>query len=268
VRAGLLAAVAVLAAAVAAGCSASPDLSDVAQAASKTEGASTVSFSMSVKISGEGLYTMEGGIDFAHDSGRFKAPAPANFTVIWNGSTTWIKFPEGKSVYGAKKPWLKVVNDTRFGSLSQFALLDPVRLFGLLKQAGRFSPEGNEDVRGVATTKYTGQVDAEKFAQLVGPDDAGDAPEGVTFPVAAWVDDDGYIRRVSLAVPATGDEAAGTLSIDLYSFGEPVDTSPPPADQVEDLKIPTGGTPSTATLSTYTSTGPAVATAIHVNTGG
>jgi hypothetical protein len=255
-RAALLAALGV-AAVVAAGCSASADLSSVAKAANKTQSVRTVFFSMTFAATGDTDGSMDGGIDFGSNSGFYKVDSSdGGVRAIWNGSTLYVKAPDmGTST----KPWLRIEGDDVFSTLSQTALFDPQRQFDLLKQAGSFDKAGTESVRGVETTRYDGRVDTKKFIDtFFPPSDRPDASDisATSFPVSAWIDGDGYLRRVGFDIPDAGpDDPGGKLTVELYDFGKAVDASPPPADQVQDLKVPKMPSPDTFTTSGGSTTG-------------
>jgi hypothetical protein len=244
-------------AAVAVGCGASADLSSVAKAANKTEDVKTTAFTLTLAVSGEPEFVGEGATDLAAHNGRIilRQSDKLVYEAIWNGATVYLRSPDLPGAPADGKPWIKLSGSDGFGDFSQFPLLDPARQFALLRDAGHFEEAGNEDVRGVSTTRYEGTVNLKKFVEEFGPvsseDELPDDLSTTTFPVQAWIDGDGYLRRVALGLPSLGsDEPAGRMRIELYDFGAPVDATPPPADQVGEFNLPSY-TATQHTLNTY-----------------
>jgi hypothetical protein len=117
-----------------------------------------------------------------------------------------------------------------------------------LRGAGEVTDEGDEEVDGVATTKYTATIDLEEVMAEVPAaqrervqaqiDQLGtDLPE---LPVTAWVDDDGLPRRMELALdlPQLG---AMTMTVSWSDYGEPVSIEVPDAGEVTPAADVLGG---------------------------
>jgi len=58
-------------------------------------------------------------------------------------------------------------------------------------------------------------------------------------PVDVWIGNDGLVRRVQIGVsglhattPSTSGDLGGTMTMEFFDFGQPVDITVPPADQV------------------------------------
>jgi LppX_LprAFG lipoprotein len=235
----VIAALACVVGIVASGCGSGADLSGVAKAADKTAKVETLKFSIDVKQAGQPEVVGDGVLDLTSDSGALRMHGQGStFEVIWNGKTLYVKgLPYGD------KPWVRVPDSSDFAAFSKMPLFDPAKQFELLKKAGSFRSAGPDAVRGVATTRYKGAVDAKKFVdEFLGSSaaDSGiDAIPSGSFPVTAWIDDQSLLRRVSYDLPAMGTGSpAGQLTLELYDIGEPVNTTPPPSDQVGDLKLP------------------------------
>ena len=121
--------------------------------------------------------------------------------------------------------------------------LDPTQALAYLQGAGDFAAVGQEAVRGVETTHYTGTVDLRKAADNA-PDEQREQLEQLLessdlteLPAEAWIDGDGYLRKLTLDLSeATGAAgASATVAMELYGFGEDVDIDVPSDDEAMDL---------------------------------
>ena len=52
----------------------------------------------------------------------------------------------------------------------------------------------------------------------------------------AWIDGAGNLRRVVLDVPRAQPDPRVRMPLELYDFGTPMHGTPPPTDQVTDMK--------------------------------
>lgn len=234
-------------------------LTGVAGAATRTQDAGSAKFVVNVQqqagetgasltLSGH----VSGAIDFRTPAATMTysvSPGDMSGQMILDGTVWYVKMPALTGLAGGKQ-WLKL-DVTKSGGRGQQALavlklVDPARLFGLLGTAGTFTAAGHETVGGVETTHYTGSIDGAKFAAAIGaPHEARDH-EQATFSADAWVDGQGYLRRLAFALPTTAASPALKVTVDFSDFGTTVDVTPPPADQVADFdtlaKSRVGGT--------------------------
>ena len=115
----------------------------------------------------------------------------------------------------------------------------------LLRQlAGTPKAVGQEDVRGVPTTRYEATVDFTKTAPGADPavqkalkavgQAAVQQGGSAKVPVQVWLDGDGYLRKQSYRQGLPGG-GSSTTSIELYDFDEPVDVQVPAAGQTWDV---------------------------------
>ncbi len=95
----------------------------------------------------------------------------------------------------------------------------------LLESVTSATAVGNEEVRGVWTTKF--EIDRGKLVDALELELTG-TPAGEFV----WLDGDGLIRRYAVAGATGGGTASGTL--ELYDYGVQEQVEPPPADQVVD----------------------------------
>jgi len=110
---------------------------------------------------------------------------------------------------------------------------------------------GTEEIRGVATTHYSGVISLATLLTLSDPDKAAQIESDLSIqledhlgdaPLDVWIDADGIIRRVVLAtdfsdfggVGRYAEEAVGavTLTYEIYDVGEPIYIEYPPFDDI------------------------------------
>ena len=120
-------------------------------------------------------------------------------------------------------------NDLGLGMLGQS---DPARALAVPARSQATSSElGKEDVRGVATTHYKGIIDprealdqlsVRRSEQLEKQLDESGVGE---IPAEAWIDGDGYLRRLTVSLAVAGQTIASTT--EFFDFGEDVDIAGP-----------------------------------------
>lgn len=96
---------------------------------------------------------------------------------------------------------------------------------------------GNEDVRGVETTRYRAKVDGRKLLQQMPPSNKRYEPEEVWgerfIPVELWIDKESRVRRIRLAEHLNmDDEGSSVMTIEFFDYGVDVNVQPPPDDEV------------------------------------
>ena len=148
------------------------------------------------------------------------------------------------------KPWVRSDLSTFSQSYGSSSVgpgsSNPTEVLSYLKAAGTVTRLGDEQVRGVASTRYHALIDLAHFADSApaGQRDAarraGKLLERITgaktLPMDVWIGA-GRITRTatafSICVPQ--GRLQETLSIDLYDYGRQPVVSPPPASQVTDI---------------------------------
>lgn len=101
---------------------------------------------------------------------------------------------------------------------------------------------GQEDVRGVSTTRYRGKVDnSERVEQLreEGAEElASEIEEGPPLQIEVWIDADGLVRRMGYVKVEReeGDEKATTMDmrVDFFDFGVEPEIELPDSSEVFD----------------------------------
>jgi len=222
-------------------------LTGVARAATKTQDAGSAKFVVSIQQAGRAAAgasgQLSGAIDFRTTRATMTFSASAgrmSGQMILDGTIWYVKTPALTGLgLGAGKQWVEIdlASSGRNGQqfLAILRLFDPARLFALLGTAGTFTAVGHETVGGVDTTHYSGSVDVAKFAAAIGAPRGESDHAPATFAADAWVDGQGYLRRLVFAFPALAGSPAATATVDFSDFGTAVDATPPPADQVVDL---------------------------------
>jgi hypothetical protein len=201
------------------------------------------------------LFKSLGSIPGATIKGDVGNPDDWKLEAIQDGETAYIHFPLITKQLPAGKTWIKGdakdLSSADAGQLSQFGSVvgaDPRDVFGFLKAiSGPIETVGSEKIRGVETSHYRATVDTAKLENLVpaaqrqglgGLDQAAKQAGVAEVPVDIWIDAEGRVAKLSIDLDAKqpGSDAAikGSLVIEFYDYGEPLDVELPPADQVVD----------------------------------
>ena len=196
-------------------------------------------------------------------------PLPPGFSEPWemvaDGSTFYLRAPifELAGVDG----WLSMTPEdlgTSAGAMGfgGGAYDFTQTLEALRGAAGEPEVVGEEDVRGVATTRYRLDLDLAEaiasapeeqreqleaaFEQMGG---SADLAAGV-IPVEAWVDEDDLPRRIRMDMTSMlrtmgQGEGSVTMTMDFFDFGDDVAIEVPSADEVTSFREAMGGFGST-----------------------
>jgi hypothetical protein len=225
--------------------------------------------------------TTQGVYDFAAHKGQMDttmkmAGIPFKHTArtLITGSAVYMRMPEMPEMpgppdggpatpegFGPGKPWIKLEMSGELAGANMLGLgsgfgfgeggSDPTEALEFLPTASKADAVGEEEVRGVRTTRYAVTFDPSKQADQL-PKELRDQFEesGLAFPKPAdvWIDDQGRLRKiqyaVTLKIPAevtaevTASQMTTEITLELYDFGVKVDVTPPPASQVEVMDVP------------------------------
>jgi hypothetical protein len=185
---------------------------------------------------GVGAILGDGKVQIVTDGGDVYMQLGSLATLLGGSGQSWIKVPVGSDAASA------------VGA----PVGDGTEILKLLDQAGGVTTVGNEQVRGVDTTHYQGTLDLASALAEASADQRAKAeselgkvgidPSSATLPVDVWIGADGLVRRVKVGVEGlqtTGTTAAsstgspgGSVTIEFYDFGQPVNITVPSADQV------------------------------------
>ncbi len=249
---------ALLLAAVLAGCGSSKTAkdavapSDLAQAAAGASKIGTTRFSMELHTGAGGKnYAITGGgvMDVRHRRGRItldmsdlaaqlgQDPSGFRGEEILDGLVVYMRLPFLSRLVHA--PWVKLdlqkLGKATGIDLSQFTQFDPSQILAYLKTiSGGVKKVGTEQVRGVDTTHYHATADFDRYPDAFPPDRRDAVRRSIkkietltgakTFPMDVWIDSAHRVRRVHFAYPLKPSvgAAAGTsqpFSMTMEFFG-------------------------------------------------
>jgi hypothetical protein len=186
----------------------------------------------------------------------FGDPSAWQIEAVQDGDVVYMRFPAVSSELPAGKSWVRVAAGEKadlqgfdFSQLEDLAANDPRELLDVLRAAGgEIETVGTEDLRGTSTTHYRVTVNLAEYEKLVPasereePDSmAGDLLEqsGLEeLPVDIWLDGEGFVRKLGMSFsseqPGTTEMVDGSMTFELWDYGETVDIELPPAAQVVD----------------------------------
>jgi hypothetical protein len=232
----------------------------VAAAATKTAALSSfrASFDATVEVEGQSVRTTGDGVfDGKGKRGRITLSSSAQGTafemsMVMDWPVVFMRFPpELATRLPAGKPWVRFNMETLgktlgfdFQQLMQASQADPGQGLGYLRGITDLETVGEEEVRGVQTTHYSGVVDLRQAAEELPEaresiDRIADLTGIERVPTEVWIDEDGLVRRMRFLYDnmriGTGVVGDMTMVTELYDFGASADISLPPDDQVVDL---------------------------------
>jgi hypothetical protein len=212
----------------------------VALAAAVTNGEAGFHFDMTISASLGGKTV---GID---GSGSMSERQPLSGTMTLGvAGTTISEIVVAPYIYvqvpGSSNSWYRAA----FKNLSTEE--NPAQTLATLRAAGSVTRVGDDELAGVATTRYHAVVDLDRVAAAAPSATRSQEADYVSalsaltgssdLPIDVWIDGQNRVRRILLAINACTRE--GNLSesaqIDYSDFGPLPPVSAPPADQVTEL---------------------------------
>jgi hypothetical protein len=174
--------------------------------------------------------------------------------ILIDGTTTYVRIPFLEALTG-EAGWLSASAEDLGPAEDLLGLgagsTDPSQVLEALRGvADDVEVAGEDEVRGVPTTRYTATVDLAAAvaevpeAQRAQVEEQLEALDGDgTVPVEVWLDGDGLVRRMAmdLAGVVPGGTGTATMTMELFDYGEPVDIEIPSADEVTPLLDVLGG---------------------------
>jgi len=247
----LVGAVALLATGCGGGNGGSASSSEIAQAAKKT--AHSGSLEADFRISGQGLRGTGSGIFNTGKSrtGQLSMKLTASgreipVDTIVSGDVFYMRSPAFAQAVGRGKQWIKLdvgtISQQRGADLSGLLNAGPTPANALAYLEGTDGVEkvGAEAVGGVDSTHYRVSADLRRAVDRASGSARSSLQQLIErsgirrLPLDVWLDDNGYIRKVSYDEHA-GRQQAAHVSMELHDFGSPVSIKPPPSDSVVDL---------------------------------
>lgn len=197
---------------------------------------------------GEGLPSFQvpqqivfhGATDYRRHLGTIRYEVPGEFesVLVYDGDTTYVKWPDAGFGLPKDKPWVKSTG----GGSDPFdpqmrALRDPASVLHFLRLSSSSVREsGTEEIGATATTRYDGTLDFQKIVDQapaaqrdelqVELDLMREDPLSVSIAYSIWVDSSDVARRVLL------EDEGGSTTIDFFDFGAPVEIDVPPPSAV------------------------------------
>ena len=175
-------------------------------------------------------------------------------TELMKGGSLYMDSPlfAGKLPNGAR--WMKLdlasvgqAMGLNPSSMTSFGA-NPSQYLSYLKAAGgSMSVAGREAVRGVPTTRYSGQVNLLQAMEKQAGANVTQVREafakvqaelgGGTIPVEVWVDGAGMVRKeaITIDVSAAGQSVATKMDIEYFNFGSSSTVTAPAGSEVYDL---------------------------------
>jgi len=229
-----------------------------------------MSMTMDLAVDGRaGSFTADGAFDFSGRSGTLRMDLSSmglpgvrgaidvrlvdGVLYMDMGSLVADASPAEREALGGKR-WVKLdlsqlggaAGANGFGGLGSS---DPTSALDSLRGAGSDVHEvGHETLRGVDTTHYRAQIDLSKALDEVPPSQRARVSKSLqalgtgTVPADVWIDGQGRVRKLAMDLNASvGRQHVGTITMELFDFGTPVDVQAPPADQTFDLQSLLGG---------------------------
>jgi len=247
----------------------------VAVAAEKTVAAKTVHYSMSIQEQMSSLpapvsMTAEGAMDFANQQmsmsmdmsqmaslggGALGSPSDWKIEAVTDGLVMYMKAPFLQTLLKYDKPWIKLdmgsIGKQQGLDLSSLMSYDPsqfTRFVDYLRGSKDMQVIGHEQVRGIETTHYQGNIDFDAYLKALPADQRAAAKKALDNvsklgkPVYSlfdvWVDGQQRVRRekfdYSLSAASAGSVEIA-FSIDFFDYNVPFTIAIPPADQTADL---------------------------------
>jgi hypothetical protein len=191
--------------------------------------------------------------------------APKQFTnpALWRGEeiadfskgrfVLYMHLPLLTNLVPDHKPWIKLdlsAYGKRLGidftQLTQFSSNPGQTLDWLRSTNGAITRLGSETVDGVRTTHYKAAIDLAKYPSIVSPARRAAVRKAIsavinltglrTFPVDAWVSDDGLVRKMNMSFTedVSGQQLTMNMTTRFHDFNSPVSIKLPPANQVLD----------------------------------
>lgn len=217
----------------------------------------------SLKMSGDEQFSPAPALDMKLDlSGTSLPGATGTFETILVDNTIYENVGPSMAAMTGGKPWLKI-DLKSVGSLAGMAggmaplsslnqSADPSQQMKLLLTSPNVKRVGAQTVDGTPATHYAGDIDPARMAEATGQLTADKVSAlktalqqaGITTEhIDVWLGNDDLPVEFKVTGSST---TTGNLSVDMHfsNWGEPVNISAPPADQVADvsqLNVPPRG---------------------------
>lgn len=119
---------------------------------------------------------------------------------------------------------------------------DPRKTLEQFENSGTITAQEETELNGEQTTHYTITVDVDKMAaEQQDPtlkkalEDAQKQAGLKDFPVELWVNEDDLPVRMLVNMPIPDETSGTSVQVDYTKWGEPVEITAPPADQIAEM---------------------------------
>jgi hypothetical protein len=240
----------------AAGCGAddvNPESLAQAADATRDQGGVHMTIESTINAAGQTIpVKMEGDADLENASAHIKTEGGNGIPRMENilvGTVMYLKMEGMEEQLGAE--WAKV-DLAKAGEAAGIDLEQlmaggqgsPADQLKYLKAMGNLEEVGSEDVDGVGTTHYKGEVDLRKYPDTVPADEREQARKTVdkllelsgdaTMPMEVWIDEDDLVRRQKMTMKQKKpQEFTSVTDVRFSDFGKQVSIEEP--DDAKDL---------------------------------
>jgi hypothetical protein len=218
----------------------------------KTADKSSAHMKLTADAAGEKI-TGEGDVEFgAQDSSMSMdmTTSEGNMSMVLLDAVLYIKLPQELE---PGKAWIKIDSNSNselakaLGSMTDQMSknADPRATIKEFEKSGQITDTKEEELDGKKTTHYSITVDVQKMADGQTDETSKTAMNEAIkaglkdFPVDVWMDEEQLPVRIALDMPtpnpATGQTTTVKMQIDYSNWGEPVEVTAPPAEQVAEL---------------------------------
>jgi hypothetical protein len=177
-----------------------------------------------------------------------------SFEIVTQGTTVFMKMPFLAQLFGSDAEWISFDASAAAGGaqsavpgLGSVGTGSPAAMLDSLRGASDdIEKVGSADVRGVKSVHLRGTLDMQKAIEAA-PEGQRQQIEqalsqfgtaGQALPFDVFVDGDGLVRRFSMDLSGVAGAATagatGSMTIDFFDFGAPVQIVLPPAADVFD----------------------------------
>lgn len=216
----------------------------------KTSESTSAHMTMDMTVAGEQL-AAEGDVEFMPNdiamTMTMEIPSMGEATMVLSDGIMYMRMPQELE---PGKAWIKIdpksddaMGKALGGTFDEMRKnADPRVAIDQLKEAGEITAEEEVELNGEQTTHYSIMVDVDKMAAAQDDPELKKALESMDmkdFPAELWVNGDGLPVRMSMDMPMSDPSSGKTvetkIQMDYTKWGEPVEITVPPADQIAKL---------------------------------
>lgn len=204
-------------------------------------------------------------LDMSSLASSLGSNAPAGFAdpSLWKGEeiadfsrghfVVYMHLPLLTNLIPGHKQWVKLdlaAYGKRLGidfsELTQFSSNPRQTLDWLRSTNGAITDVGKQTVGGVQTTHYKAAIDLAKYPNMVPAGRRASVRKAInavinltglrTFPVDAWISDDGLVRQMNMSFTedVSGQQLTMFMAMRFHDFNKPVRITLPPASETLD----------------------------------